>query len=104
MTTHPTTLTLASEIASCAEWDRLYDLFISALRDAIELEQSLAELPEEYCPAHVERMLGEAANRTRCAKTRLMAHLRSHAGCGREPRDQWPNAAPVMFPLRSLNP
>jgi hypothetical protein len=73
-----------TERASCTEWDRLYDLFVSALGDVIDVEQA-AETPlEKHSHAVHAGPLEEAMNRSKRAKEALLRHLRAHADCGLE--------------------
>lgn len=70
--------------AGCAEWDRLFQLFVSAVSEmvALQAEQSEADPLDDPERTRVHRLLREAAGNRKRAKDALLQHLRAHASCG----------------------
>jgi hypothetical protein len=68
----------------CSEWNRLYQLFVSAHSDiiAIQIEQSQVCSMGVSDTTHVNRLLREALIRKRQTKTALISHLKAHTNCG----------------------
>ena len=74
--------TAPRETARCAEWERLYGLFVSAIREVMALEARKSEASAQGIDRDSDRLLSLAEGKRTRAKHALLVHLEVHRSCG----------------------